>query len=398
MAYKIPSIKGHMVDFNSGVSAHHASDREERKPVEPRIPWFWSARFYHALAWYSFLMKNFKLHNNTWAQKEMALCVREVVKELKGRGEPYQNNLFDVPSYAAGSIHQNAIRTLVDQARPFVLRGAANHWGAVQKWNLDFFSDNFGSQTMTTKGELLGSDSFEDRKISDVVKDLKAGKPVYSGFAEDIFLKNPSIHPDINRADILRMMGAKEDRNLSMTSFFQKGTINSIQMFIQGAKSHTTYHMTKFHNFFVQIQGAKEWILVDPALSIGVNPYPSEAYYFISDRNIYSKDSPDDLYSYIPKFRAVIHPGDILFIPSYWWHDVRTYQSDHVIGMAIRASLWTLDNTLFDMMMLADRKTIPFLYNAFIKGLALTQAEDAVRNIDKDLKRLGVAEKQRQGT
>jgi hypothetical protein len=48
---------------------------------------------------------------------------------------------------------------------------------------------------------------------------------------------------------------------------------------------------------------------------------------------------------------------------------------------------------LYDSLLLADLKTIPFFYKAFIKGIALTRAEDAVRNIDKDLKRLGVAEK-----
>lgn len=362
-------------------------------PMGPKVSRYWSARFYHALSWYSFLMKNFGKKTNRWAEKQMAKAVSQVVADLKQRGEPYKNNLFEVPSYPAGSLNLAEIRKLVEKARPFVLRGAASHWGAVQKWNLDFFAENFGDQTMTAKGELLGDDSFIERPIREVVNDLKAGKPVYSGFAEEIFLNNPSLHPDINREDILNMMGAKADRKVSLTSFFQRGTISSIQMFIQGAKSHTTYHMTKFHNFFVEIQGAKEWILVDPDWSMGINPYPSSAFYFISDRDVDTPDSPDDLYSYIPKVRAVIHPGDILFIPSYWWHDVRTHQSDHVIGMAIRASEWTLDNVLYDSLLLADLKTIPFFYKAFIKGIALTRAEDAVRNIDKDLKRLGVAEK-----
>lgn len=363
------------------------------RPPEPEISRFWSTRFYHALAWQTFLFKNLGKKTNAWAEKEMALCVRKIVEELKQQGASYENNLYDVPSYSAENLSQTQVRQLVDQARPFVLRGAAKHWGAVKKWDLDFFADNFGEQTMTTKGDLLGADSFEERRIAEVVADLKAGKPVYSGFAEEIFLNNPSMHEDINREDILRMMGAKVDRKVSLTSFFQRGTISSVQMFIQGASSHTTYHMTKFHNFFVEIQGAKEWVLMDPRLSIGIQPCPSAAFYYISTQEVDGADSPDDLYSYLPKVRVVVEPGDILFIPSYWWHDVRTYQSDHVIGMAIRASEWALDNLLFDTLLLADTKTIPFFYKAFIKGIALTRAEDAVRNIDSDLKRLGVAAK-----
>lgn len=365
------------------------------RPPEPKISRYWSTRFYHALSWQTFLFKNLKMKKNAWAEREMALSVRKIVEDLKQRGEKYENNVYDVPSYSADRLSKAEIRTLVNIARPFVLRGAAKHWGAVQKWDLDFFSDNFGEQKMTTKGELLGADRFEERLISDVVADLKAGKPIYSGFAEEIFLNNPSLHGDISREDILEMMGAKADREVSLTSFFQRGTISSVQMFIQGASSHTTYHMTKFHNFFVEIQGAKEWVLMDPRLSIGIEPCPSAAFYYISTQAVDGPDSPDELYSYMPKVRAVIEPGDILFIPSYWWHDVRTYQSDHVIGMAIRASEWSLDNWLFDALLLADTKTIPFFYKAFIKGIALTRAEDAVRNIDDDLKRLGVAEEEK---
>jgi hypothetical protein len=363
------------------------------KPAEPEIPLFWSARFYHALSWQTFLFKNFGKQKNDWAKKEMALAVRRILKEFKRQGASYQNNLHEVPSYSAGSLDPKQVRQLVNIARPFVLRGAAKHWGAVQNWNLDFFCDKFGDQTMTTKGDLLGSDSFEERRIADVVADLKAGKPIYSGFAEEIFLNNPSLHGDINREDILRMMGSKVDRKVSLTSFFKRGTISSIQMFLQGANSHTTYHMTKFHNFFVQIQGAKKWVLMDPRLSVGIQPCPSAAFYYVSTQEVDSPESPDSLYSYLPKVHTVIEPGDILFIPSYWWHDVRTYQSDHVIGMAIRASEWALDNLLYDALLLADTKTIPFFYKAFIKGVALTRAEDAVRNIDSDLKRLGIGKK-----
>ena len=364
------------------------------RPPVPKISRYWSARFYHALSWRTVLHKNFKKENNAWADREMAKAVGKIVEDLKRRGEKYENNVYDVPSYTASHLSRAEVRKLVDIARPFVLREAAKDWGAVKKWDLDFFSDNFGEQTMTAKGELLGSDRFEERRIADVVADLKAGKPIYSGFAEEIFLNNPSLHGDISRDDILEMMGAAADREVSLTSFFQRGTISSVQMFIQGSTSHTTYHMTKFHNFFVEIQGAKEWVLMDPHLSIGIQPCPSAAFYYISTQAVDGPDSPDDLYSYMPKVRVVIEPGDILFIPSYWWHDVRTYQSEYVIGMAIRASEWSLDNWLLDVLLLADTKTIPFFYKAFIKGIALTRAEDAVRNIDDDLKRLGVAEKE----
>jgi hypothetical protein len=63
-----------------------------------------------------------------------------------------------------------------------------------------------------------------------------------------------------------------------------------------------------------------------------------------------------------------------------------------VIGMAVRASGWTLDNPLLDFLLLFDIKTFGFFYKAFIQGKPLTDAENAVIHIDKDVKRLGLAQ------
>lgn len=378
----------------SALPASKLKDRvqKDKSPVSPKLSRYWSARYWHAFAWYNILFKNARLIENRWAEAEMERAVRGAVEELKREGAPYQGNWFEVPRYKVDSVDTPFVRDLVKQAKPFVLEGAAKHWGAVKKWNLDYFAENFGHQTVTAKHDLMDSGVFEPRKVADVVADLKAGKPVYTGFSEEILLNNPELFDDINRAEVIAMTGAGKERKRGLVGFFRKGTVISVQLFIQWAQSHTTYHMTKFHNFFVEIQGRKEWVLVDPKYGMGIDQKPSAAYYFISPKDVDAPDSPDDLYSYLPKLHTIVEPGDILFVPSYWWHDVQTYASDHVIGMATRASGWTWENPLLDFLLLFDFKTFGFFYKAFIKGMPLTDAENAVLHIDADLKRLGVAE------
>ncbi|TAN49018.1 MAG: hypothetical protein EPN21_13375 [Methylococcaceae bacterium] len=366
--------------------------QKDKSPVFPKLSKYWSARYWHAFAWYNILFKNARLIENRWAEAEMERAVRGAVEELKREGAPYQGNWFEVPRYKVDSVDTPFVRELVKQAKPFVLEGAAKQWGAVKKWNLDYFAENFGHQTVTAKDDLMDSGVFEPRKVADVVANLKAGKPVYTGFSEEILLNNPELFDDINRSEVIAMTGASKERKRGLVGFFRKGTVISVQLFIQGAQSHTTYHMTKFHNFFVEIAGRKEWVLVDPKYGMGIDQKPSAAYYFISPKPVDAPDSPDDLYSYLPKMHTIVEPGDILFVPSYWWHDVQTYASDHVIGMATRASGWTLENPLLDFLLLFDFKTFGFFYKAFIKGMPLTDAENAVLHIDADLKRLGVAE------
>lgn len=364
--------------------------RRGTTPVEPRISRAWSTRFWTAFSWHTVLFKNLRRLRNPWAQREMDRAIRAIVRDLKRAGAPCEGNWFEVPEITVDSLADPIVRQRVRKASTFVIRGGAAHWEAVKKWNLDYFETHYGDATVSAKADLMDDGVFVDRPIRELVADLRAGRPVYSGFAEDLLLENPSLMEDVHRGDIFAMMGVDTKRDASLVNFFRNGTISSIQMFIQGATSHTTFHMTKFHNFFVEIEGRKEWVLVDPRWSIGIEPNPSAAYYFITPKDVDSPDDPDDLYSYIPKMRTVIGPGDILFIPSYWWHDVRTYHSSHVMGMAIRASDWVLDKALFDFLLLFDRKTLGFFYRAFIQGQSLTEAEDAVTNIDGDLKRLGV--------
>ncbi|XP_028402003.1 hypoxia-inducible factor 1-alpha inhibitor-like isoform X2 [Dendronephthya gigantea] len=96
----------------------------------------------------------------------------------------------------------------------------------------------------------------------------------------------------------------------------------------------TPAHYDIMENLFLQIHGKKRCILFSPENYKFLYPYPV---YHPHDRQTQVNfDFPD--FKKFPKFRnitgvdAVVGPGDVLYIPNYWWHYIES-ESDRTISM-----------------------------------------------------------------
>jgi len=86
----------------------------------------------------------------------------------------------------------------------------------------------------------------------------------------------------------------------------------------------TPAHFDEAHNFFAQICGRKRFVLFSPAQFPNLYVYP---YHHPADRQVQvDLDRPD--YDKFPKYRdakpivTVLDPGDVLYLPPYWFHHV----------------------------------------------------------------------------
>jgi hypothetical protein len=95
---------------------------------------------------------------------------------------------------------------------------------------------------------------------------------------------------------------------------------------------------------FYNIEGKKRWVLVDPELSLCV--YPSTCFYggagFFSLIKAATEARAElprfPLYEYCPKYEVDLEPGDVLFIPCWWWHSVETL-TPATLSIAVRYGL-----------------------------------------------------------
>eukprot|EP00069_Balaena_mysticetus_P013177 bmy_21980T0 len=101
----------------------------------------------------------------------------------------------------------------------------------------------------------------------------------------------------------------------------------------------TPAHYDEQQNFFAQIKGYKRCILFPPDQFECLYPYP--VHHPCDRQSQVDFDNPD--YERFPNFQnvvgyeTVVGPGDVLYIPMYWWHHIESLLNG---GITITVNFW----------------------------------------------------------
>lgn len=101
----------------------------------------------------------------------------------------------------------------------------------------------------------------------------------------------------------------------------------------------TPAHYDEQQNFFAQIKGYKRCILFPPDQFECLYPYP--VHHPCDRQSQVDFDNPD--YKRFPNFQnvvgyeTVVGPGDVLYIPMYWWHHIESLLNG---GITITVNFW----------------------------------------------------------
>jgi len=112
-------------------------------------------------------------------------------------------------------------------------------------------------------------------------------------------------------------------------------------------------HAAVAPNINIQLSGEKTWIMINPKYAGYVKPT------LLSDQvAVFAKAGldygPKDRWHNFPRFESVLRPGDAIFIPSWWFHEVQNLPGpDWQLSLAVRytnmvSSLW--NNWLFSIL------------------------------------------------
>jgi len=99
------------------------------------------------------------------------------------------------------------------------------------------------------------------------------------------------------------------------------GTIANGQLFIGGAAVGSNFHCGKYANLFVQILGRKRWCFVPPRETLYLRAQAGQIempYAFL----MHSVRENPDVHARLDRRCVVLEPGDVVFAPSWWWHQV----------------------------------------------------------------------------
>jgi [protein]-arginine 3-hydroxylase / protease len=226
---------------------------------------------------------------------------------------------FEVPRVERLSRRGFQERFLLPQ-RPVIISGAMEDWPARKRWTNDYLVEKVGARTVRPSKAHAGIHLYDPKKqiidTSSPMKlaeyiDLVAGGAISDGqlYAALFPIKTalPELWPDVRFPPLI-----DEDKYGAVNFWFGPGN------------NFTPLHYDPVNNFLTQIRGRKQVILCPPREIARLSPFPFNYIgNHVSQVNVASPDLTQfPAWARADRTLLELGPGDMLFIPVYWWHAV----------------------------------------------------------------------------
>ena len=241
-----------------------------------------------------------------------------------------------MPPPSAAAFESDFVRA----SRPVILQGAIDDWPAMRKWSFEYFKREFGERELPIIHEKDGSHY-------DVQSGLHYGTIRFGAYCDLIADGEPHelymsvrVHEALPElfADIRRPVYAATAR-WARSRFWMGGP---------GAKG--PLHRDLPENLHAQISGRKRFLLLERRCTRMVHRHSFRS--GVPNYSPVDAEAPD--LSRFPRFRdapllrAELEPGDLLYIPSMWWHQARP------LTTSIAVNLWWLNGPKVAVARLAE--------------------------------------------
>lgn len=220
------------------------------------------------------------------------------------------------------------------RSRPVLLSGLLSDSNVLAEWTPGFFRDRYGDLTVTSVDGIDRSVSdldagtgvlqTEEIKWHEQLDRMESGGPDYLAFFSDVFEQDQELIDDVGLERLDPYIG----------HVYNRAPIP--KLFIGGPGTSTQWHCAQLQNMFVQIQGEKRWLLASPRFTPCLDPRVSglSAQYCHSMIDFRNPDVDRyPLYRRLSLYEVVLRPGDVLYIPPFWWHCVSNLST--TIGLAL---------------------------------------------------------------
>ena len=219
--------------------------------------------------------------------------------------------------------------------RPVVVRGGVKDWPPLYKWTPEYLKAQCGTRRLkigvSKNGDYV---DYADRLKIGVEPEVALAKAV-----DDIFAPaNAEQKCRVHQQSLKKWGGALHDESTPIPYVLGKVIAKNIWMGSTANVTKTHYDMED--NINVQLLGRKEIILF-PSTQLD-DLYPRSAWDYMSNFSRVDIEMPD--LSRYPRFsratplRAILEPGDFIYIPIYWWHQFRTLEASLNVNFFWQAS------------------------------------------------------------
>ena len=233
-----------------------------------------------------------------------------------------------IPVVKLSSLSPDEFVERFQNKRPVLISEGIRDWEALSKWTPEYLS-NLPLDSRFTVFKAKDNTHFLD---NDVVSDR-----IELSWKESIQkILHIDNYTDSNarlylRAEIPEILWKDIKTTLPFLSSEVKFKKETMRIWIGTKGNVTPLHYDRCHGLLAQITGSKKFVLFAPTDTRNLYPYEStHVMSHASKVNLQKMDNnkTEELKSY-PKFKnieekyeVVIEPGNILYTPTGWWHDV----------------------------------------------------------------------------
>ena len=246
----------------------------------------------------------------------------------------------------------NLETVIANRTEPLILvNSPVSRWDIVRRWTPKYLQRHLPKLLEVSlskrKQNLYGTDE-RDIKLSpkQFFKRLKAlgeGEtpqdrkyPYYSLNLEDLVKYEPE---SVLRHDMLRTPVHQAAIGGGGHPLSTGRTAAQLTLWIGATNVSAVAHYDDVPNSYVQIQGSKRFLLIHPQYAPSMYLHAAATK---SHRHSQIIDtSAEDILSKFPKFgkvkflEAIVHPGDVLFMPAFWIHEVLA------LSTSVSVSIWS---------------------------------------------------------
>jgi lysine-specific demethylase 8/hypoxia-inducible factor 1-alpha inhibitor (HIF hydroxylase) len=211
-------------------------------------------------------------------------------------------------------------------------------------WNLDYLCQQLGNQEFLLRyygKERYQQDKREWTSIGSGVQTQSQPFSVYSellrtqvAHEQDIYLAKCSLHHTalMNTDTVQRLQAELEQLGLTQPA-------SGLNLWVGPSGHMECLHYDAMDGTLIQLHGRKRVVLFPPSQTFNLYPFPFYAHlrYGLKLRSWFSRVYPDQPdFAAFPKLRTALqykydvtlHPGEMLYIPAGWWHEVTSLDSE----------------------------------------------------------------------
>jgi hypothetical protein len=231
--------------------------------------------------------------------------------------------------------YDDFVKEYASIGKPVIITDVVKNWKASAKWTLDFFREKYGS---------VKTDGVRDRNngtnismtIGDYIDYLETGETDKSLYLFDFHMfEYPELYEDFTVPIYCNNLLDKLPEKL----FNKYGFQQYIYLIIGRKESSVGLHIDSFctQGWLGVIYGRKRFILIPP---------DQEKFVYDGEVDAFNPDLEKfPLYANVKPVEFILNPGEIIYIPSMWWHQAENLDSTIALGFNT-VNEWNLEMVL----------------------------------------------------